>query len=332
MTMTKENLTNKELQQKKLSIDTNLDGLEQEEGCATFEVECVDTAMRLDAFLKEKCNISRSQAKAWIEAGAVLVNGMQKKASSVVTQGQIVAITPLQVQSLDVKAKNIPLHIVYEDEDIAVINKQQGLTVHAGAGTDDNTLVNALLYHLKDLSTINGVIRPGIVHRIDKDTSGLLVVAKNDMAHLSLAKQIEEKSCKREYLALCEGIFADDSGTIEANIARHPTERIKMTVVKSGQGRFAKTNYTVLHRFDKGYTVVLCKLETGRTHQIRVHLKSIGHPIVGDAVYGLKKQKFQLNGQLLHAFRLSLTHPRTQNRMTFYASLPEYFCNILKKI
>lgn len=292
----------------------------------------VDREIRLDSFLKEKFNISRNQAKIWLDEGAVLVDGKIKKASFIVQQGAEVSVAKLPVKELTLQPKDIPLDIVYEDDDIAIINKQQGLTVHAGAGTDEDTLVNGLLYHLKNLSTINGVIRPGIVHRIDKDTSGLLVVAKNNKAHLSLAKQIEEKTCKREYLALCEGIISQESGVIENNIVRHPTERIKMTVSKDGQGRYAKTNYKVIERYTKGYTLVLCKLDTGRTHQIRVHLKHIGHPIVGDAVYGFKRQKFQLNGQFLHAFRLSLTHPSTQNRMTFYASLPSYFSNIVKKI
>lgn len=297
-----------------------------------LETVFVDIEMRLDNFLKVKFNISRNQAKIWIDKGIVLVNGKTKKASYIVPQGAEIAVQTLPIKELDLQPKNIPLDIIYEDNDIAIINKQQGLTVHAGAGTDEDTLVNGLLYHLKNLSTINGVIRPGIVHRIDKDTSGLLVVAKNNLAHLSLAKQIEEKSCKREYLALCEGTFAQESGVIETNIVRHPIERIKMAVSKDGQGRYAKTNYKVIERFTKGYTLVLCKLDTGRTHQIRVHLKHIGHPIIGDTVYGFKRQKFQLNGQLLHAFRLSLTHPTTKNRMTFYASLPAYFCNVVKKI
>ena len=296
----------------------------------------VDRAMRLDSFLKEAFQVSRNLAKEYIVSGLVLVGGKIKKASYLLSVGEEVTFERPKVKELELQPKDIPLHIVYEDEDIAVINKQQGLTVHAGAGTDEDTLVNALLYHLKDLSTINGVIRPGIVHRIDKDTSGLLVVAKNNEAHLSLAKQIEEKSCKREYLALCEGLVKEDCGEIVADIARHPTERTKMAVVKSGQGRYARTKYWTIGRYeqavDRRYSLLLCKLDTGRTHQIRVHLKELGHPIVGDSVYGFKRQKFTVNGQLLHAFRLSLTHPRTQNRMTFYASLPEYFCNILKKL
>lgn len=291
----------------------------------------VHTPMRLDSFLKQELSISRNQAQILIDAGAVLVENAPKKASYILPIGATVTVQPLTAKSLQIAPKNIAIDIVYEDDDIAIINKQQGLTVHAGAGTNEETLVNALLYHLKNLSTINGVIRPGIVHRIDKDTSGLLVVAKNDIAHLSLAKQIEEKSCKREYLALCEGLIKQQNGTIESNIARHHTERTKMAVCKTG-GKFAKTHYTVLNYFEKGYTLVLCKLETGRTHQIRVHLKHIGHAIVGDSVYGHKKQKFQLSGQLLHAFRLSLTHPKTQNRMTFYAPLPQYFVDILKKL
>ena len=216
---------------------------------------------------------------------------------------------------------------ILADGDIAVINKPRGMSVHAGAGRVDGTLVNALLYRLKSLSSINGEIRPGIVHRIDKDTTGLLVVAENDAAHLSLAKQIAEKTCHREYLALLEGVLKEDTGHIETNIGRDPKDRLKMAVLPFG-GRRAVTDYEVVERFSEN-TLVHFTLQTGRTHQIRVHAKHLGHPVVGDPVYGYKKQRFTLDGQLLHAFRLTLTHPRTGERMTFEAPLPADFEHIL---
>ena len=223
--------------------------------------------------------------------------------------------------------EDIPVEVIYEDGDIAVINKPRGMSVHAGAGRVDGTLVNALLYRLKSLSSINGEIRPGIVHRIDKDTTGLLVVAENDAAHLSLAKQIAEKTCHREYLALLEGVLKEDTGHIETNIGRDPKDRLKMAVLPVG-GRRAVTDYEVVERFSEN-TLVHFTLQTGRTHQIRVHAKHLGHPVVGDPVYGYKKQRFTLDGQLLHAFRLTLTHPRTGERMTFEAPLPADFEHIL---
>ncbi len=230
---------------------------------------------------------------------------------------------------LDLEAKNIPLDIVYQDKDIAIINKPQGMTVHAGNGTHGSTLVNALLYHLDSLSGINGVIRPGIVHRIDKDTSGLLVVAKNDAAHLSLSKQIKDKTCHRIYLALLEGVVKQNDGVIDTFIGRSDKNRTMMAVKDSG--RRAVTHFKVLKRY-KEFTFAEFKLETGRTHQIRVHCKYIGHPIVGDPVYGYEKQKFKLNGQLLHAWKLELTHPSTGERMTFEAPIPDYFQAVLQKL
>ncbi|MDE5547862.1 MAG: RluA family pseudouridine synthase, partial [Clostridia bacterium] len=223
---------------------------------------------------------------------------------------------------------DIPIDIIYEDEDVAVVNKPQGMTVHAGAGNYEGTLVNALLFRLDSLSGINGELRPGIVHRIDKDTSGLLVVAKNDTAHLSLSKQIEEKSCKREYLALLEGVLAQEKGQVATDIGRDPKDRLRMAVVPAGTGRRAVTDYTVERRF-RDHTLVRFSLQTGRTHQIRVHAKHLGHPVAGDMTYGYKKQRFQLNGQLLHAYRLELTHPRTGERMEFFAPLPDYFEHVL---
>lgn len=296
----------------------------------TFLVQTA--AERADVGLASLMDITRSSAKKLIDEGRVVVDGRPVKASRPLAVGETIEVEIPALQTLDLTPENIPLDIVYEDADIAVVNKQQGLTVHAGSGNLSGTLVNALLYRLDSLSGINGVVRPGIVHRIDKDTTGLLVVAKNDCAHLSLSKQIAEKTCAREYLALCEGIFKDDEGTISTYIGRHPTDRVKMAVVSEDKGRRAVTHYEVRTRFDRGFTLVLFKLETGRTHQIRVHAQYIGHPVVGDPVYGVKKQKFNLAGQLLHAARLSLDHPATGERMTFEAPLPEAFEKVLETL
>ncbi len=284
---------------------------------------------RLDVFLAETLGCTRSAAKKLIDDGHVRLGGEPVKASRPVAQGEVfdVQIPPPRVP--DLTPQDIPVEIVYEDEDVAVVNKPQGLTVHAGNGNYSGTLVNALLYRLNGLSSVNGVVRPGIVHRIDKDTSGLLVVAKNDAAHLSLSAQIAEKSCARVYLALCDGVFAEDAGRIETYIGRSSADRTKMAVVPAGKGRYAATNFEVVHRYPQGYTLVRFRLETGRTHQIRVHCRHIGHPIVGDPVYGGKRQKFNLGGQLLHACELTFTHPRTGERMTFSAPLPAHFARVL---
>lgn len=284
---------------------------------------------RLDVFLAETLGCTRSAAKKLIDDGHVRLGGEQVKASRPVAEGEVfdVQIPPPRVP--DLTPQDIPVEIVYEDEDVAVVNKPQGLTVHAGNGNYSGTLVNALLYRLNGLSSVNGVVRPGIVHRIDKDTSGLLVVAKNDAAHLSLSAQIAEKSCARVYLALCDGVFAEDAGRIETYIGRSSADRTKMAVVPAGKGRYAATNFEVVHRYPQGYTLVRFRLETGRTHQIRVHCRHIGHPIVGDPAYGGKRQKFNLGGQLLHACELTFTHPRTGERMTFSAPLPAHFVRVL---
>ena len=287
---------------------------------------------RADVFV---CEVSdgktRSFVKKLFDSGQVFVNGKTAKPSQALRAGDNLEITYPEPVEYTAKPEDIPIEIIYEDEDLAVINKPQGMTVHAGNGNIDGTLVNALLYKLDSLSGINGVIRPGIVHRIDKDTSGLLVVAKNDRAHLSLSKQIEEKTCKRTYLALLEGDLKTDSGTVTTYIGRSPQDRVKMAVVEPDKGKLAITDYCVVKRYN-GYTLCRFDLKTGRTHQIRVHTKYLGHPIVGDKVYGIKKQKFKLNGQLLHAFRLSFVHPTTSKEMTFEASLPDYFMEILNKL
>ncbi len=288
---------------------------------------------RADVFLSENLDgYTRSAVKKLFESGLVKINGKPVKASQQVFCGAVAEVELPDPVEYSARPEDIPIDIVYEDEDIAVVNKPQGMTVHMGNGNADGTLVNALLFRLGNLSGINGVIRPGIVHRIDKDTSGLLVVAKNDAAHLSLSKQIEEKTCRRTYLALLEGTVKDDSGTVTTYIGRDPKDRIKMAVVEPEKGKIAITDYTVLKRYEKGFTLCRFDLHTGRTHQIRVHAKFIGHPVVGDRVYGVKKQKFSLNGQLLHAWRLALTHPVTGKEMSFEAPLPDYFSDILTKL
>ena len=282
---------------------------------------------RLDVFLAGAAEgLSRAHALKLIEAGNVKINGATElKGKRQVKAGDEIVLDLPEPQPVELKAENIPLDIVYQDEWLAVINKQQGLTVHPANNVYTGTLVNALLWHLKDLSGINGDLRPGIVHRLDKDTSGLMVVAKNDAAHLNLSAQIAKRTVKKEYLALLEGNLKDDSGTIVTRIGRSPKNRKLMAVLP--EGREAVTDYTVLTRFDDN-CLVLFVIRTGRTHQIRVHAKYLGHPVVGDKSYGYKKQKFDLNGQLLHAYRLTFTHPTTGKVMTFVAPVPDYFVKV----
>ena len=285
-----------------------------------------DKKERLDVFLAEKLDKTRSSVKKLIEDGFVTVGGEKVKAGREVKSGEEIEVVLPDPVALDLTPEDMPIDIVYQDGDIAVINKPQGLTVHAGNGVKGATLVNALLYHLDSLSGINGVMRPGIVHRIDKDTSGLLVVAKNDAAHLSLSEQIKKKTCRRRYVALLEGVLKSDEGTVSTLIGRSEKNRTMMAVTP--RGRTAVTHYKVIKRYD-GYTFCRFELETGRTHQIRVHAKYLGHPIVGDPVYGYKSNKFGLKGQLLHAEELVLTHPRTGKEMTFRAEIPDYFKAVL---
>ncbi len=288
-----------------------------------------DVNKRLDVFLSEKIEKTRSHIKKICEEGCVFLCDKKVKANKIVKNNEEYTVIINDLVNLDLEPENIPLDIIYQDDDLAVINKPQGMTVHAGNGTNGSTLVNALLYHLDKLSGINGVIRPGIVHRIDKNTSGLLVVAKNDKAHVKLAKQLEDKTCHRVYTALLEGVIKDDSGHIETFISRNPKDRTKMAV--SSSGRLAITDYKVIKRYNE-YTLCEFSLKTGRTHQIRVHAKYMGHPIVGDPEYGYKNQKFKLNGQLLHAGKLEFVHPKTNKLCSFNCDLPEYFSEILKKI
>lgn len=271
--------------------------------------------------------ITRSQLKNLINDGHVTVNGQPVKPKYKVQAGDKISLVKPEPQSLELTPENIPLDIVYEDDDMIVVNKPQGMVVHPAPGHPDHTLVNALLYH-SPLSTINGTFRPGIVHRIDKDTSGLLMVAKNDLAHQSLAEQLRNKTNKREYLALVYGQIKEDEGTIDAPLGRNSQDRKKQAVVKDG--RHAVTHFKVVKRYDN-FTLVKCILETGRTHQIRVHMKYIGHPLVGDPLYGPRKV-IGKNGQFLHAALLGFKHPRTGEEMVFEAPLPENFQKMLDKL
>ena len=293
-----------------------------------------DHYKRLDVFLSEQMEeFTRSRIKKLIDDGLVLIGEKTAKAGAEVKIGDEVTVEIPKAQEYSVKPENLPLDIVYEDGDFAIVNKPQGMTVHIGNGNTEGTLVNALLYAFQgSLSGIGGVLRPGIVHRIDKDTSGLLAVAKNDKAHVSLAGQIAEKSCHRNYLALLEGKIKEDSGRIVTDIGRSENDRVKMSVLPSGKGKIAVTDWEVVERFGSDYTHCKFTLQTGRTHQIRVHAKHMGNPVVGDPVYGLKKQKFTLNGQLLHAYRLELSHPTTGERMEFFAPLPDYFKVLIDKL
>lgn len=293
-----------------------------------------ESCKRLDVFLSEQTDeVSRSRLKKLIEEGQVCVNGkIVVKAGESVKVGDSVALTIPEAVEYSVQPENIPIEIVYEDKDLAVVNKPKGMTVHVGNGNERGTLVNALLHALDSLSGVGGVLRPGIVHRIDKDTTGLLVVAKNDKAHVSLAGQIAEKSCHRTYYALLEGNLKEERGRVVTDIGRHPTDRLKMSVLPDGRGKLAITDFETVARFGVEYTLCKFDLQTGRTHQIRVHAKHLGHPIAGDPVYGYKKQKLKADGQLLHAYRLELTHPSSGERMSFTAPLPACFLEILQKL
>ncbi len=274
---------------------------------------------------------TRSHLKKLIEDGCVTVNGKVVKASYKVKEGEELSLVLPDLKEPDILPEEIPLLVVYEDEDMLVVNKPQGMVVHPAPGNYTGTLVNALLAHCGDsLSGINGEKRPGILHRIDKDTSGLLLVAKNDMAHQSLAEQIKEHSLTRAYMALCHGGFKEETGTVRLPIGRHPIDRKKMTVTYRNS-KEAVTNYKVMERLGS-YSLVECRLETGRTHQIRVHMTHMGHPIVGDPVYGVKKENFSLNGQLLHAYQVGFIHPRTGEYLEFSAPLPEHFEKVLKRL
>ncbi len=289
-------------------------------------------AERLDAFLARSLeNMSRSAVQKLLEEGYVTRNGSRAKKNDRLSPGDQISVTLPEPKKLDVQAKDIPLDIVYEDEDVLVINKPKGLVVHPAAGHSDDTLVNGLLYARADaLSGINGVLRPGIVHRIDKDTSGLLAVAKNDLSHTVLASQLKDHTMARTYEAIVCGNFKEDSGTVDAPIGRHPTDRKKMCVTQRN-GKEAITHWEVITRY-RGYTHVRCRLQTGRTHQIRVHMAHIGHPILGDTVYGHKKPELGQDSQCLHAGVLCFRHPRDGRPVMVMAPLPQYFESVIRKL
>lgn len=283
---------------------------------------------RLDLYLsQELSHISRSYIQKLIKEELVKVNNGVVKAKYIVSEGDHIQIQLPEPKKLEIEPENLPIEIVYEDDDVAIVNKPQGMVVHPAPGNYSGTLVNALLYHLGSLSSINGVIRPGIVHRIDKDTSGLLMVAKNNLSHEELSKQLKAHTINRVYNALVDGNIKEDTGTINAPIGRHPVDRKKMTVTDINS-REATTHFKVLERFGQ-YTLIEAKLETGRTHQIRVHFSFINHAVTGDPVYGGKNQRFKTDGQLLHAKTIGFIHPRTKKYIEFDSSLPEHFTRIL---
>lgn len=287
-----------------------------------YELTAQASGQRLDKYLAEEMtDLSRSRIKELVQAGEVLVNGKKSKVSYKVQKGDLIQVTVLPLEPLALEAENIPLDIVYEDEDVIVVNKPQGMVVHPAAGHPSHTLVNALLYHTRDLADSPEGFRPGIVHRIDKDTSGLLMVAKNAAARESLEKQLAAKSNKRQYLAIVHGNFAEEEGTIDAPIGRNPKDRKQMAVVEKGKS--AVTHFKVLEQY-QGYSLVECQLETGRTHQIRVHMAYIGHPLAGDPLYGPRKT-LPGHGQFLHAKTLGFEQPRTGEWLEFSVQPPEIF-------
>lgn len=298
-----------------------------------FIVDKTDAGKRLDSFLAEKnsANYTRSFIGKMIEEALVLYNGKSTKASTKIKEGDSILLMEKEPEPLDVKGEDIPLDIVYEDDDLLLINKARGMVVHPAPGHSSGTLVNAVISHVGDcLSSINGVLRPGIVHRIDKDTSGLLLVCKNDFSHKALAKQLEEHSITRRYHAICVGRMKEEQGTISAPIGRNEKDR-KQQAINYKHGKEAVTHYRLLENLQNA-SLVECRLETGRTHQIRVHMKSIGHPLVGDPLYGPKKNPYAMKGQALHAMVLGFVHPRTGEYMEFSADYPEDFKKLLSRL
>ena len=295
-------------------------------------VTCTETGVRIDVALTQLLeDVTRSAAQRLLEEGRVTCDGRTVKKNEKTVAGQILTVDLPEPEAVDIVPQDIPLDIRYEDDDVIVLNKPKGLVVHPAAGHADGTLVNALLYHCAgSLSGINGELRPGIVHRIDKDTSGLLIVAKNDFAHQKLAAQLADHTLARTYEVIVCGGVKDDSGTIDAPIGRHPTDRKKMAVTEKNS-RHAVTHYEVIARY-RGYTHIQCRLETGRTHQIRVHMAYKGHPILGDMVYGHKKPELGMDSQCLHARELTFLHPRTDEPVTVRCELPEYFTEVLSKL
>lgn len=296
-----------------------------------FEAPQEMVGVRIDRFLSEVCEeLTRSHIQKLVKDGKALVNGKAVKASYSVCAGDRITLELPEVEEVDIVPEDIPLEILYEDSDVILVNKPKGMVVHPAAGHYSGTLVNALMYHCRDeLSGINGVLRPGIVHRIDMDTTGVIIACKNDLAHNSIAAQLKEHSITRRYYALVHGVIKED-GVVDAPIGRHPVDRKKMAI-NERNGKEAVTHYHVVEQF-RGYTLIECRLETGRTHQIRVHMSSIGHPLVGDAVYGPAKCPFKLQGQTLHAYVLGFVHPRTGEYMEYRAELPGYFKELLEKL
>lgn len=297
----------------------------------SFEVDQLNAKSRLDVFIANQCqDLSRSYVQKLIDDGRVTVNNLPAKANHKLKVGEVVAVEVPEAEVLQVLPENIPLDIYYEDSDVIVVNKPRGMVVHPCEGTTSGTLVNALLYHCKDLSGINGVLRPGIVHRLDKDTTGLIMAAKNDQAHNSLAQQLKDRTVTRRYLALVHYVIKENKGRINAPIGRDPRDRQKMAVIDKNS-KPAVTNYLVKERFN-GYTLVECRLETGRTHQIRVHLAYIGHPVVGDPKYGPNKPHFNLEAQLLHGGILGFNHPTRGDYLELTAPLPVDFTEVLEEL
>lgn len=307
---------------------------DEDEGLLTFAIEDDEIGLRIDQYLADALEgVSRSQVQKWMSQGRITSQkskGNPLKKNYTLERGDVITVQVPEPEILDIKPENLPIDIVYEDDQVLVVNKPQGMVVHPAPGNYSGTLVNAILYHVKDLSDIGGVIRPGIVHRIDKDTSGLLMIAKTNLAHQSLSDQLREHSVDRVYVALVHGGFTKESGTVNRPIGRHPQNRLKMAIVERG-GRDAVTHYQVLERLGP-YTLVECRLETGRTHQIRVHLAAIGHPLIGDPLYGAKKEKQKSDGQFLHAKVLGFEHPLTGERMVFSAPIPENFEKLLARL
>lgn len=296
-----------------------------------FEVSTDEQSIRLDVLLTKRFpELSRSHLQKLIADGLVTVNGKKAKANYKAQAQDSIGITFPEAKPVKIMAESIPLDIIYEDSDMIVVNKPRGMVVHPAAGNYQGTLVNALLEHCKDLSGINGEIRPGIVHRLDKDTSGVMVAAKNDRSHLNLAEQIKNRTASRKYLAIVHGNIAEEQGIVNAPIGRHTSDRKKMAVTFSNS-KAAITRFRVVERF-VNFTLVECKLQTGRTHQIRVHMQYIGHPVVGDPKYGPEKKRFAIDGQALHSAELSLKHPSTGEAMVFAAPIPSDMSNILKQL
>ena len=297
----------------------------------TIKITEQNTNQRLDMYIASlDLELSRSMAQKLIENGKILVNNKETKTSYKTKLGDIVQINIESPKETGLKAQNIPLDIIYEDDDILVVNKAKGMVVHPGNGNPDGTLVNAILNHCKEsLSGIGGEIRPGIVHRLDKDTSGLIIIAKNDKAHINVSEQIQKRSVKKIYTALVKGVIQEDSATINMPIARSDIDRKKMAVRKDGKE--AITHIKVIKRY-QNYTLIKVKIDTGRTHQIRVHMAEIGHPVVGDEVYSNGKNEFNIHGQMLHSTSLDFTHPTTGKKLHFEAPLPKYFEEVLKKL